>query len=149
MKNIKYLSVISLWIMYHCFIMVSLMIMQLKKIAPWILLIVNISSLFDFMVSTTGWTIKNDYQRKWFYRLAGGINQKLVVTTFDPYVYRYWNKQQLLHLVAFNFSYNLQLIRSESTDFTNLSRLRYLQAFPSNHWNTWYKNILSSEKGQF
>ena len=30
----------------------------------------------------TGCTIKNGYQRKWFYTLAGGINQKSVVTTF-------------------------------------------------------------------
>ena len=88
---------------------------------------------FEFF---TGLAIKNGHQRKWFYTLAGGINQKSVVTTFVPYIYRYWNKQQLLHLVAFNFSYGLQFIRSKSTDFTNLTPLRYLQAFSNNHWNT-------------
>ena len=92
----------------------------------------------------TGLAIKNGHQRKWFYKLAGGINQKSIVTTFVPYIYRYWNKQQLLHLVAFNFSYDLQLIRSESIDFTNLSRLRYRQLFPSNHWNTYCKNLSRS-----
>ena len=97
----------------------------------------------------TGCSIKNGHQRKWYYTLAGGINQKSVVTTYFPYIYRYWNKKQWLHLVAFIFSYGLQLIRSKSTDFTNLTCLRYLQAFSSNHWNTWYKNILTSDRGCF
>ena len=94
----------------------------------------------------TGWPIKNGHQRNWSYTLAGGINQKSVLPTFLPYIYRYWKIKQLLHLVAFNFSYGLQLIRSESTDFTNLTHLRYLQVFSSNHWNTWHKNILSSDR---
>ena len=69
------------------------------------------------LVNTTGWPIKNGHQRNWSYTLAGGINQKSVLPTFLPYIYRYWKIKQLLHLVAFNFSYGLQLIRCESTDF--------------------------------
>ena len=56
----------------------------------------------------------------------------------------YWNKQPLLHLGAFNLSFGLQLIRSERTDFTNLTSLRYLQAFSSYHWNTCCKNLFRS-----
>lgn len=36
--------------------------------------------------------------------------EKLEVTTCVPYIYQYWNKKQLLHLVAFIFNYGLQLI---------------------------------------
>ena len=98
------------------------------------------------LVNTTGWPIKNGHQRNWSYTLAGGINQKSVLPTFLPYIYRYWKIKQLLHLVAFNFSYGLQLIRSESTDFTNQTHLRYLQVFSLNHWNNRHKNILSSDR---
>ena len=96
---------------------------------------------FEFF---TGLAIKNGHQRKWFYTLAGGINQKSVVTTFVPYIHGYWNKQQLLHLVAFNFSYGLQLISSKRKDFTNQTHLRYLQPFSSNHWNICCKNLSRS-----
>ena len=98
----------------------------------------------QFDNSYTGWPIKNGHQRNWSYTLAGGINQKSVLLTFLPYIYRYWKIKQLLHLVAFIFSYGLQLIRSKSTDFTNLTYSRYLQHFSSHHWNTCCKNSLRS-----
>ena len=92
----------------------------------------------------TGCSIKNGHQRNWYFTLAGGINQKSVLPTFFPYIYRYWKIKQLLHLVAFIFSYGLHLIRSKSTDFTNLTYSRYLQHFSSHHWNTCCKNLLRS-----
>ena len=76
---------------------------------------------FEFL---TGLAIKNGHQRKWFYTIAGGLMKKWI-TTFVPYFFRYWNNKHLLHLAAFIFSYGLQLIRSESTDFTRMTHLRY------------------------
>ena len=42
---------------------------------------------------TTLWSINNGHHRKWFYILAGGVDQKSVITAFVPYFYRHQNKK--------------------------------------------------------